>query len=154
MLHHFARPDLFHGYHIVIEPRATPLKGHPHGHELLLQPADPGAQHEAAAGEEIQAGGLFCQQQRVGLGHDVYAGGQADGFGLRSDGRQGDQRIDKRRFRRHAHFARCRVGIFRLIVQRYNDMFKGPDAFKASFFSCLRHGDHLLRGDDADVDGD
>jgi hypothetical protein len=154
VFHHLAGPDLAHGHHVVIVTGPSAFEGHAHGIEFLPQPTDTRPQHEAAAGQHIEAGGLLRQQQRVGLGQDVDAGAQAQGLGVGRHRGEGDKRVQEGIVGTAPHFSVLAVGVLRLVLHRHHDMLEGPDGFKALGLDKLGQAHQLFQGLHSDVDRD
>src|SRR4051794_37432541 len=82
-------PELLHELHLLLRPPSAVGEDFVQAIELDLVPADANAEAQAVAGENGEAGGLFCDKGGLALCEDQHAGGKAEA--LRDTGEEAEQ---------------------------------------------------------------
>ncbi len=90
---HVRRPQLAHRGDVLIGAAAAILERHPCRVELLLRPADAGAQQHASARHRIERGDLPGADHRIVLRQNQDSGGKADVRRCGGDILHPDQRV-------------------------------------------------------------
>src|ERR1019366_8348585 len=92
-LHVRPRPQRAHHLHLLFRAVAAVVKILVQAFVFDLVPADTDAQTEAAVAEQIEAGGLFGDQDGLALRHDQDAGGEAETVGAAGEEAQHHERV-------------------------------------------------------------
>jgi hypothetical protein len=130
-------PEAAHGGQVLV--RACPAALHrdaDRGH-LGLEVGDPDAEDQPPAGEDVEAGDLLGQHQRVALRQDDHAGAEQDALGVRGDVRERHERVEHRLLGLH----RRRIGT----RARQHHVLAGPEGVVAEPLGQLGHLGRRLR---------
>jgi hypothetical protein len=99
---HVLGPEAGQDVEIDVHDSAALIEGHAHGVELTLVPPGCHAHQQAAVRQEVHAGELLREHDRVAKREDQDSGAELDAFCARSDRRQQRQGIDDRKVRTDA----------------------------------------------------
>ncbi len=140
-------PHRAHGVEVLHGFLTAVIECVPQRPEFGFEIPDAHPEEQSALREDIDAGHLLGQNQRVALGEDDDAGAQLDGRGARGDERQRNGGIEERGQRPDGRGRNLRVGEHHVLA--------GPDGLEPGGLGRL--GDlagHIGVGADAGVDGE
>jgi hypothetical protein len=130
-------PRRGHGVDVLIRPSTAVVERHAEGVELLLEPADPEAEHQPAAGQVVDRRRLLGQVQRVHLGQDVDAGAEPEPLGAGRHPGEGDERVDEAIAARHGQLPARVVGVAGGVLAGHDHVLEGPHRLEAELLRQL-----------------
>jgi len=133
------RPEGAHQLECLVAPARALLEGHAERRELPLEPADRGADDQAAAGQDVDTRQELRHRNRRAIGQDHHARAQRDAARHAGEPRQDRQRIE------HV----LPVDDVRLL--RDDDVIRDPHRVQLARFGAARDLEHASDLDRATV---
>ena len=151
--HALVAPARLHDADRLVTPGPAPRVGHAEELDLLLHPADAGAQDDAARRQVVERRQHLRGEDRMAMGQNQHGRAEPDALGHARDESQRDQGLQEAGGRGQRKVAGRVIGIARRDRVRNDDMVAGPERVVAESLHTPRElPQHVARGGGA-VDG-